>query len=451
MTKLTKSFAQLAGRAARDPSGTISVMAAMSLTALIGFAGLGTEVSYWYVQKRDMQSAADSASFSAMAAVKAGETITSGAPASGTPVDAAKATAAQYGFVDGTNGVTVTVNNPPASGPNSSNNNAVEVIITQPQQRLFSSFFMSSNPTIGGRAVSALNGGGTPCVLALNDGNVTDLTVSGNPTLNIPGCDLYVNSSNAGSALNLGGNATINANSTHVVGGINYNGGGTLNDSHGTFDYTGSPVADPFANASFSMPSGCDYSSYSGTPATLTPANQSNHPGSIVICGGFTVNNNTNVTLNPGVYYIDGGSFKINGGSLTGTGVTIVLTGSGSDYATVTINGNSTVNLNNCDPNNPCAGPIKGLAFFQDRNAPPSAPVGNGNLFNGGSTMNINGGIYFPNQRVTYTGGAETGGSQCTQLVANTIKVTGETNFQGNCSAITGVTDGSGQSIALVE
>ena len=111
----------------------------------------------------------------------------------------------------------------------------------------------------------------------------------------------------------------------------------------------------------------------------------------------------------------------------------------------------ATVSLNNCDPSSPCPGPIDGLAFFQDRNAPPSPPVGNGNTFNGGSTMNINGGIYFPEQRVTYTGGAETGGSICTQLVANTIKITGETNFSGNCSAITGVTDGQGALIALVE
>ena len=438
MTKLTKSFAQLAVRAVRDPSGTISVMAAISLTAIIGFVGLGTEASFWYVKKREMQSAADSASFSAVADMHAGDNF-----ASGKPTAAAKAIAAQYGFVDGTSGVTVTVNNPPTSGPNTSLASAIEVIISQPQQRLFTSLFMSSNPRIGGRAVSALNGGGTPCVLALNDGNVTDLTISGTPTLNIPGCDLYVNSSNAGGALTLSGNANINANSTHVVGGIAISGNATLNDSNGTFDNTGSPVPDPFASASFTMPGGCDVNSYSGSPATISPG---------VYCGGFTINSGTNVTMQPGIYYINGGSFKINGGgSLTGTGVTIVLTGSGSDYATVTINSTATVSLNNCDPSSPCPGPIDGLAFFQDRNAPPSPPVGNGNTFNGGSTMNINGGIYFPEQRVTYTGGAETGGSICTQLVANTIKITGETNFSGNCSAITGVTDGQGALIALVE
>jgi Flp pilus assembly protein TadG len=438
MTKLTKSFAQLAARAARDPSGTISVMAAISLTAIIGFVGLGTEASFWYVQKRHMQSAADSASFTAVADMKAGDTF-----ASGKPTAAAKAIAAQYGFVDGTSGVTVTVNNPPSSGPNATLASAVEVIISQPQQRLFTSLFMSSNPTIGGRAVSALNGGGTPCVLALNDGNVTDLIVSGTPTLNIPGCDLYVNSSNAGGALSLSGTAQVNANSTHVVGGISISGNASLNDSHGTFDNTGAPVPDPFASASFTMPGGCDQTNFSAN------SSQTVNPG--VYCSGFNLTSGAVITINPGIYYINQGTFTIHGGaSLIGTGVTIVLTGSGGSYATVDINSSAVVNLNNCTPT-PCPGPIDGLAFFQDRNAPVSPPVGNGNTFNGGSTMNINGGIYFPNQRVTYTGGAETGGSQCTQLVANTIKITGETNFSGDCSAITGVTDGSGQSIALVE
>src|SRR6185437_15300783 len=284
MTKLTKSFAQLAVRAARDPSGTISVMAAMSLTAIIGFVGLGTEASYWYVQQRQLQSASDSASFSAMADMHAGDTF-----ASGSPTAAAKAVAAQYGFVDGTNGVTVTVNNPPSSGPNSSNDNAIEVVIKQPQNRLFSSLFISSNPNIYGRAVSALNGGGTPCVLALNDGNITDLTISGTPTLNIPTCDLYVNSSNAGGALSLSGHARVNANSTHVVGGISISGNASLTDANGTFDDTNSPAPDPFASASFTMPGGCDVNSYSGSPATISPG---------VYCGGFTINSGTNVTMN---------------------------------------------------------------------------------------------------------------------------------------------------------
>ncbi len=437
MIRLARSLKRLLARATRDPSGTISVVAALSLTMVVGFAGLGTEASYWYVKKRQMQGAADAASFSAAAALKGGDTF-----ASGNPTAAAKAVAAQFGFTDGANGVSITVNNPPSSGPNTGDSSAVEVLVTQPQPRLFSALFMSANPTIGGRAVAAMGGGGTPCVMALNEGNVNDLTVNGTPTLNIPACDLYVNSSKASGALTLGGNAIINANSTHVVGGISISGGAQLNDSNGTFADTGSPVPDPFASDSFSMPAGCDQTNWS------LPGSNTISPG--VYCGGITVNAGATVTMQPGVYYMNTGSFKVNGsGTITGDGVTIVLTGSGSNYATVTINGGATVTLDEGTK-----GPIGGLAFFQDRNAPVSPPLGSGsttNTFNGGTSMNINGGIYFPNQLVKYTGGATTGGAECTQLVSYMITITGNTNFSGNCQSVTGVTDSSGQAIALVE
>ncbi len=445
MIRLTKSIGRLLARVARDPSGTISVLAAMSLTMMIGFAGLGTEASYWYVKKRQMQGAADAASFSAAAAMKAGDTF-----ASGTPTAAARAIAAQYGFTDGAGGVSVTVHSPPASGPNTGNSSAVEVIIDQPQPRLFSALFMSANPTIGGRAVSALNGGGVPCVLALNTGNINDLTVNGTPTLNIPTCDLYVNSNKPTGSLTLSGNAIINANSTHAVGGITISGGAQLNDANGTFADTGSPVPDPLASASFSMPPGCAATNYSppgGTTTTISPG---------VYCGGISVNAGATLVLSPGIYYMNGGTggnnsgFTVNGGgTVTGDGVTIILTGSGANYATAQINGNSTITLDEGTP-----GPLQGIAIMQDRNAPqtPVLPTATTqSTFNGGTTMNINGAIYFPKQLVNYTGGASVGGAQCTQLIASTIKITGNTNFQGNCGSVTGITDGSGQALALVE
>jgi Putative Flp pilus-assembly TadE/G-like len=450
MTRLTsvmKPLGQRVARLARDRAGSISVMAALSLTALIGFAGLGTEASFWYVKKQQMQGAADAASYSAAAAIAAGETV-----ASGTPAAAAKAIAAQYGYVDGSNGVTVTVNSPPLAGPNAGNTSAVEVLVDQQQSRLFSALFMSADPTIAGRAVSLLTSGGTaPCVIALNTGNVNDLTVNGTPTLNIPNCDLWVNSNKSNGSLTLSGTAQINANSTHVVGGITVSGGAQLNDSNGTYANTGSPRADPFAGDSFSMPAGCDATNYSPPGNTTTTIN----PG--VYCGGISVNAGATLHLNPGVYYMNGGTgsnnsgFTVNGGgTVTGDGVTIVLTGSGSNYATVQINGNSTVTLNET-----ANGPIGGLAFFQDRNAPvtPALPTPTTqNTFNGGTTMNINGGIYFPNQLVTYTGGATSGGAECTQLVSYTIKITGNTNFQGNCQSVTGAMDGGGTTtVALVE
>ena len=423
MTKLTKSFAQLAAPAMRDRKGTISVLAAMSLTALIGFAGLGTEVSYWYVQQREMQNAADSASSAAVADLLAGDTF-----ASGSPTTAAKAVAAQYGFVDGTNGVTVAVNNPPASGPNSSNDNAVEVIISQPQQRLFSSLFMNSNPTIGGRAVSLSNtsGGASACLIALDTGNVIDINDSGTAQLNMPSCDMYVNSSNAGFALQMSGTAKINANASYVVGGASISGLAQLNDSNGTYLNTGDPTPDPYAGVQIQSHSGCAQSnpnvSGSGHNVTLQPGDY---------CSGITISGSgNNVTLSSGTYYLDGGSLNVSGtNTITGSNVTIVLTNNGATYATVNISGGSSITLSA-----PTSGNYAGLAFYQNRNAPATGT----DSFSGTSAMNITGAIYFPNQTVNYSGGAATGGAQCTQLVALKVSISGTTNFNSNCSG-TGV------------
>ena len=87
-------------------------------------ARLATDVGYAYYMHRQMQSAADAAAFSAAIAKS------SGSPAISTE---AYAVAGQVGFVNGANGVTVTVNNPPVSPPASAtdaaNTSAVQVII----------------------------------------------------------------------------------------------------------------------------------------------------------------------------------------------------------------------------------------------------------------------------------------------------------------------------------
>src|SRR5450756_1511676 len=74
-------------------------MMAFLLPVIVGGLGLGFEASNWYLQTRAMQNAADSAA------------IAAGANASSNYAVEAKAVAAQYGFVDGTNNVTVSASN----------------------------------------------------------------------------------------------------------------------------------------------------------------------------------------------------------------------------------------------------------------------------------------------------------------------------------------------------
>src|SRR3954464_3649614 len=154
-----------------------------------------------------MQNAADSAAVSAAMAYAVGKT---GSDAQ------AKGVASTYGFVNGTNGVTVTVNRPPLSGSYTSKSNAVEVIISGARTPYFSSIISAGSGTISARAVGLASGSGTGCVLALDtmaDGADTE---TGNTDVNLNGCSLYDNSSST-SALRIVGAATLTAQSVSVV------------------------------------------------------------------------------------------------------------------------------------------------------------------------------------------------------------------------------------------
>ena len=132
MSLIMRYVAALPKRFVADCRGVTSTLMTLSFMGMLGFAGLATEVGLWYVKKRSMQSAADSAAFSAAIARSTGLFQTEAQSVAGT-----------YGFVDGSGGTTVTVNNPPTSGPNTSAS-AVEVTISQPQTFTIARLFLSN-------------------------------------------------------------------------------------------------------------------------------------------------------------------------------------------------------------------------------------------------------------------------------------------------------------------
>lgn len=403
-----------------DRSGASAITLAVVLPALVGTAGLGTEVAGWCVTQRTMQGAADTAAFSAMTALIAGATSTQ-------LTTQAKSVAASNNFVDGSKEVTVSVNNPPTSGNYVNNSDAIEVIISQPQTPLLSALFISSGPTISARSVALTNAVGSGCVLALDHGDVTDFLDNGNTTINLNGCSLYVDSS-SDSALTMHGGATINATAVYITGGASIPNNATLNATNGVF--TGvNPAPDPYINVAVPSFAGCDQNGFSltaGGSQEISP----NASGIYVFCNGIDLKGGASLTLDPGIYIIDRGVLTLEGNStLTATGgVTIVLTSStGNNYATASIASNATVSITA-----PNSGPTKGLAIFQDRNAPSSG----GDDLKGGATQSIVGAIYFPNQNVNFVGGSSTGGSQCTQLIALTISFKGNSSFNTSCNSV---------------
>ena len=410
-----------------DRKGNIAVITAMTMTSLMGFAGLGTEATLWYVAKRNMQGATDAAAFTAATAEATGQNSTAYKAA-------ALAVAQKFGFTNGGD-VTVTVNNPPKSGGFTGNAQAVEVIIQQNQSLLFAAALhdfaaslTNGKVAISTRAVAApgAGGGGGPsnCVIALDKGNVTDVIDSGTATLNMPSCSLMINSTDS-SALTMSGTATINAKSASIVGNYTTSGNAHLNATNGVT--TGaSPMADPYANVQIPSYSGCNSTALSVTGAkTLTPVN-----GIYVLCNGLRVSGQGNLTLQPGVYIVNGGSMSVSGGAtVTGNGVTIIMTDSTTPTSTgsVSISGGSNVNLSA-----PTTGGTAGLAFFQDR----GASNGGSNSFSGGSTQSITGALYFPNQSVTFSGNSGNTAAPCTQLVGYTLTFSGTSAFNANCNGL---------------
>lgn len=396
---------EIFGRLLTDQSGASAVIVGLAITALLGFAGLGSEAAQWYVTKRTMQGAADAAAYAAALASAADDTTE------------ADAMAASHGFVNQVAGVTVTVNNPPLSGNYTTNASAIEVIITKPEARLFSAFYLAANPVIAARAV-ALRGVGPDCVLALNGTASADAFANGSTDVNLIKCGLAVNS-NSASALDIVGSAEISAQSASIVGGVA--GNGTLTTVDGTF--TGaSAVPDPYQYV--------DIPDYMPLPCTNLPTDgqtvDASQVGGIVrFCSSLSLSAHETITLENGIFILDGGSLQLNNSTLNLINATIVLTSSnGSNYGTVSILGGSTLNATA-----PTTGPMAGIAFYQDRNA----PTGGDDKFTGGTTQNIVGAIYMPSQNVDFQGGTQTG-SGCMQIVAGEVAFKGNANLESNCA-----------------
>jgi hypothetical protein len=195
------------------------------------------------------------------------------------------------------------------------------------------------------------------CVLALDGNAANAMSLGGSTSVNLSGCSVFSNSVDA-AALSVGGNATLSADMIGSAGGVSIS-SSNVTVTDGILSHMG-PVSNPYADMQVPNFGACDQNNMKvKSDTTLDPG---------VYCNGISVNAGASLTLNPGIYYIDGGSLSANGGgTITGTGVTIVLTSSsGKDYATANINGNASISLTA-----PIAGPTAGLVIFED----PKAPV----------------------------------------------------------------------------
>jgi hypothetical protein len=264
-------------------------------------------------------------------------------------------------------------------------------------------------------SVSAVTDG-LGCVLSLDPQTDGAVTGQGNTSVVLKGCSLYDNSAHP-TALVVGGSAKISAFSVGVVGGIAPGSDGLTADQG---IRTGiAPVRDPYAEVVVPDFAGCTEQNFRAKESqTIAPG---------VYCGGISVNAGVELTLSPGIYYLDGGDLSVNGGAkLTGMGVTLVFTAKNrGDFATATINGNANVYLTP-----PQSGPTAGIVMFGDRRMPARTTF----KLNGGASQYLAGAIYLPAATIDFSGGNGTTTS-CTQIIGRMVTFTGSSALAIDCSS----------------
>ena len=396
-------------------------IAAVCLPLLVGAAGLAVDTTQWTYWRRQLQREADSAAL-AGAFAKA---------QSKDPVVAANSDLSR------TNTILLSgpadIHSAPTTGAFIGNSQAVRVSLTTSQRLPFSGSFMLTTPAISASATAAVVSNGDYCALALSPTTASaGIKMQGSASLNF-GCGLATNSQ-AANAVTAGGSSSITATPVSAVGGLtassNYVGGTQL------LPYS-LPQPDPFANLPTPSPSGCQSQVTVGpnTTQTLSPGCYSG------------MNLKGTVTLNPGTYYIDGGSFSVGSQAIVaGDGVTIILTSSSaasnpSLIATLNVNGGATLQLTA-----PTSGTYKGILFYQDRRALDSGA----DTLNGNASSKLQGALYFPSQELDFSG---TSGmtTDCLQLVAYRLTFIGNTSVSNQCPAASGAASFKGVQVRLVE
>lgn len=379
----------------------MAALFALTLPAVVGVAGLGVETGLWYYQQRELQAAADVAAIAGAVEKRAGndDEITS----------AALVEARQHGF----EGNLYNVSDPPTAG-SYTDELAVEVELRVPANRFFSGFFSSDAVFLEARGVAKYDVDGQACMLALDPEADGAMTFTGNAMTMINGCNIMSNSL-SDSALIVNGSADVTVPCALAAGGVDVDSGLSLTEcSEPQSGMT--PAADPFRNLEEPTVSGSCQSLPTGNgAATITPGRY---------CGGGNLKGTK--TFAPGTYVIDGGNFRINSNAVVaGSGVTFFLT----NGATVDFNGTANITFSA-----PTSGTYKGVLFFGDRD-----DEGMESKFNGNAASSMTGAIYLPSQELEFLGNFS-GTNGCMRLIARTIKITGSSTMNADCSAY-GLTD----------
>lgn len=211
------------------------------------------------------------------------------------------------------------------------------------------------------------------CILALDTSAPNGFEIYGNASLVANHCAAASNSRDH-RGMRLYGAATASASEFGVVGG--YEGDFAPQPQTGI-----APLVDPYRDLRLPTPGACaGVGSLKRGTFTLDPG---------AYCGGIDIGSGAVVRLNPGLYIVQEGEFRVQAGArVEGDGVTIAFVGKG---ATLFLQGGAQLSLKAPD-----TGAFKGIVLFSESTSPHVEWL----TVSGGATLEYEGTLYLPTHEI---------------------------------------------------
>ncbi len=225
---------------------------------------------------------------------------------------------------------------------------AVRVTVTVPPRVFFAGPIGANAGPVSRESIAEVAGlDSNICVIALDEDIARGISLDSNASLDAPDCAIYANSTTP-KAISALSNSRLIGNLICSAGGkegsaSNFNPDPTLDCP---------PISDPLAERAHPPVGPCDHTNFTKKDyvGTLSPG---------VYCNGLFIHGASKVTLEPGVYVIKEGNFKIdNTSEVTGEGVGFFLTGLSGQFQ---FTKDAKIRLSA-----PTTGPMAGLLFMED-------------------------------------------------------------------------------------
>jgi Flp pilus assembly protein TadG len=326
---------------ARCREGTVAILLALSLPALLGGMGLAVDFAAVTRQQAVVQSAADSAALNAARELIIAEpTITRVQAVAQRTVDAILAEKGKK--ADWTVSTSLV-----------DANKSVVVKVTRPLKPMFQKVYaflgVAPDPWVADmRATARLSHNSKLCLLLMGDNN-TALALQKNARLTGAQCSIHSNSRSRDGIL-LAEGSRLTSDLVCSRGGIQNNGSTVLTDILNDCP----PVVDPLRNRAEPASAPCTVPSrqvYISGTITLNPG---------TYCGGIEIKGTAKVTFNPGIYIFLNGDLNVwQDAEIRGQHVGLYFRGQSSYFR---FRDNALVELTG-----PKDGPMSGILLWRDR------------------------------------------------------------------------------------